>query len=129
MAGKRQHYLPKFLSKGFALKNDTQTVISWVFQKGKIYKFNVLNIGVEQYFYGNTNCVLDEDITHLENSFSVEIEKFRLIDSNVYHIKNSIFPKLFFLQLIRTRNARITIEEVYNYGIDKALVEVHIVVI
>jgi hypothetical protein len=123
MAGKRQHYLPRFLSKGFALKNDAQTVMSWVFQKDKIYKSNILNIGVEQYFYGNVNCVLDEDITSLENSFSVEIEKLRLIDSNVYHIKNGIFPKLFFLQLIRTRNARVTLEEIYNYGIDKAFSE------
>jgi Protein of unknown function (DUF4238) len=52
MAGERQHFLPRFLLKGFASRQSRQQFYTWVFQKGKeAFETNILNVGLAKNFY------------------------------------------------------------------------------
>lgn len=114
MAGKRQHYLPRFLSKGFNSKNKSKEPRSWVFTNDKVYETNLKNIGLQQYFCSGD---LDLKVTDLEREFSKQIDNIRKLNSTT-NIRNvEIISKLFYFQLIRTRNIRLTLRNIYNYSL------------
>jgi hypothetical protein len=120
MAGKRQHYLPRFLLKGFNSRKQSQKMMSWVFTKDKIYETNILNIGLQQYFYGDINTDLDSKISDLENIFSKQIDEIRKLNFSANNKNVEAISKLVYFQLIRTRNIRLTLKNVYHYGINLA---------
>jgi len=52
MAGKNQHYIPKFLQKAFATGNDEDYFFTWKFQRGQpATSDRIDNIGAETFFY------------------------------------------------------------------------------
>ena len=65
MAGIRQHYLPRFLLKGFASKEKKDQKCTYVFTKdAKAYETNIINIGLERQFYDSqNNHETDEAVT------------------------------------------------------------------
>lgn len=79
MAGKRQHFIPQFLQKGFASHVVGAQVFTWVYRKGiKPFNPNIKNVGVEGYFYSESDDQkLDEAITASEESFSFIVSSLR----------------------------------------------------
>ncbi|MDO4247409.1 MAG: DUF4238 domain-containing protein [Neisseria sp.] len=77
MAGKRQHYIPQFLQRGFAIEGDKKK--AFVIRAGKAaYLSNIQDIGVEGYFYTEGEDVLVDDlITEEENLIAPIINDFR----------------------------------------------------
>jgi len=80
MAGKGQHYLPRFLLKGFSSRTVNKESYVWVHRKGKIsYESNIQRIAKESYFYGTKeDSDVDDKITKMETeSFSTLIDELR----------------------------------------------------
>jgi hypothetical protein len=73
MAGKRQHYLPQFLQRGFASSPDGAR--TWLYRKDTVPReARMRDVGVEQNFYSvESDASLDETITEIERNEFVEI--------------------------------------------------------
>lgn len=72
---KRHHYIPQYYLKGFSIP-ETEKV--WVYHKNDKQKdshdTNVMNLGVEKYFYKLNLYEGDDDTKVLEEYFANEIE-------------------------------------------------------
>lgn len=77
MSGKRQHFIPQFLQKGFTDRSNGDKV--WVYRKGaKPFDTNTLNSGVEGYFYSEDgDRQVDDAITEVEKRFSTLVDALR----------------------------------------------------
>ncbi len=106
MSGKRQHYIPRFLQKGFISHESGKESYTWVFSKNKEpYNTNIKNFGLERNFYTSDDGIsADEIITKKEIEFSAIIQKLRQEDLSV--LNNSKLPFLLAHLLIRTRLIR-----------------------
>src|SRR3569623_632228 len=75
MAGKKQHFIPRFLLRGFAHASSEKV---WVYKKNtKPFLTNISNIGAERFFYTHNNDDVDDLITHFENKFSDLVNSLR----------------------------------------------------
>jgi len=76
MAGKRQHFIPRFVQRGF-LSQKEQT---WVFDKTRgSYQTSIDNVGLQSYFYGKqSENNIDLEITKSEPKYAKLIEELRL---------------------------------------------------
>lgn len=72
MAGKRQHFIPQFLQRGFASHVVRDEAFTWVYRKGdEPFNANIKNVGVEGFFYSEGgDRQLDDSITTSERDFS-----------------------------------------------------------
>jgi len=78
MSGKRQHFQPRFLLKGFSSKRIGDIYFSWLYRKNTIPKeVDIRDIGVEKKFYNNGNSKIDEAITEEENYLGMLVNKLR----------------------------------------------------
>src|SRR5437667_11036793 len=81
MSGKRQHYLPQFLQRGFASATDrTRT---WYYRRTAIPKdVGIRYVGVEDYFYSDSlDTTLDTSITALESGeLLVQFSKYETVN-------------------------------------------------
>ncbi len=71
MAGKRQHYIPKFLQRGFLAEKKGKKEFAFCYQaEGNVFKTDIENIGVGTYFYSELSDsgdpTLDDEITEYE---------------------------------------------------------------
>ena len=107
MAGRRQHYLPKFLQAGFASKTIGDRIFTWVFRKDRApFEANTRHVGVEQDFYaqGDDQSV-DEIITHAEaNEFAAVVNEARVAPAGV--IGRGSFPCVLAHLEVRSRHLR-----------------------
>ena len=75
MSGRKQHYIPQLLLRGFCSREQTKPFHAWVFTKdGKSYESNIDSIGAERDFY-----VFDEDLNADDHITSLEPEFGKLI--------------------------------------------------
>lgn len=107
MSGKRQHFIPQFLQRGFVSHKKGDKFYTWVFRKDiQPFNSNIENVGVEGYFYTiNNDYNLDNKITDIENRFGSIISiarNTRTIDG--YSSQN--FGELIAHLEIRTRHLR-----------------------
>jgi len=112
MAGSRQHFLPRFLIKGFSSRIHKNEYYCWVFTKdNNPYEANLQNIGLEKYFYGKSEEMeVDEIITQQEVKYSAQLERVRSINSAC--TLDSRFPAEFIAHLIfRAKHLRITAQK------------------
>src|SRR2546423_1901463 len=79
MSGKRQHFIPRFLQKGFASHSVGRETFVWAFRKGvSPYNPNIDNVGVEGYFYTEgADTEVDASITSAEYQLGDLIEHLR----------------------------------------------------
>lgn len=79
MAGERQHYIPRFLLKGFASKTSGNKAFIWYFQKGNAPKeVSLRDIALEKNFYGEPgDGSLDAEITEKEKYQASVISRLR----------------------------------------------------
>lgn len=106
MSGKRQHFIPQFLQRGFSSHSDSGKYYTWVFRKDSSpFNTNIKNIGIENEFYTlDGNSKVDEKITKLENSLGRLIFKIR--NEPFGKLEFSKIPKLIAHIEIRTRHLR-----------------------
>jgi hypothetical protein len=112
MAGKRHHYLPRFLQKGFSSRQNGKEVYTWVFKKAiDPYETNIINVGTEKLFYGvSEELSLDDDITEKELEFSPLLEELRGYSSDA-KIENNCINEFVVHIVTRTRHIRLSMEE------------------
>lgn len=72
MSGKKQHYIPQALLRGFLADHKGKRGQAWVYKSGKSpYPSSILDIAAERYFYSDlgqgTSKTLDDRITDYEN--------------------------------------------------------------
>lgn len=114
MSGKRQHFIPRFLQTGFA--NEKQ--LTWVYRKGsKTFKANIVNVGVETYFYSHQgDNEADDLITEAERPYSSTIKSLR--ESNQQPPARQIAEMIAHFE-VRTRNLRKNFLDATDYLITK----------
>jgi hypothetical protein len=112
MAGKRQHYLPRFLQKGFSCRQNGKEIYTYVFKNNiEPYESNIINVGAESFFYGNHNSVsIDEEITEKELEFFPLLEELRQFSSDT-RIQDKPINEFIIHLIIRTRHIRLSMEE------------------
>lgn len=122
MSGKRHHFIPKFLQKGFSIEIDSKTQKIWVYKKNSsTYPANIIDSGVEGYFYGiDGDNSLDDEITQLEDKYSRLISLARQQPTNTKLDKKSVF-KLIYNFEIRTRNLRESFRESMQFVVQEVL--------
>jgi len=122
MGGKKQHYLPQFLLKGFKAeieeKLSSNQIFAWHFHNniGKtIRKDNIDTIAQKSQFYGNrTYTDLDIKIGYKEDIHSSLLEKIRNLDKDAKLENVKEISELVFLQFMRTRNYRLSLEKFFD---------------
>lgn len=74
MVKKRHHYVPRHYLKGFAIPRQFKNI--WVYPKdgGEPFKTNIINTGVENYFYSTLKEDGSKDNETIENFLEREIE-------------------------------------------------------
>lgn len=110
MAGKRQHYLPRFLQRGFV--SSPQGERTWLYRKGiSIKEVGIRGIGVEDYFYSDAaNSGLDDSITKAETEeFGKAVNYLRQGASAADHISH--LARLISHLEVRSKNLREGFEE------------------
>jgi hypothetical protein len=122
LSGKRHHFLPKFLQKGFAIEEDSKTQKVWVYKKNSpTYPANIIDCGVEGYFYGiDGDSTLDDEITTLEDKYGQIINSARTSPLDRKLDKKST-SKLIYNFEIRTRNLRQNFRESMGFVAQEVL--------
>lgn len=107
MSGKRQHFLPRFLLKGFASRRKGKQWFIWVFHAGNApFETNIVNIGTESHFYGTPGPgTLDERLTEAESDDSNLVEKLRSGNAQALRDRQRLASLVFRLGA-RSRNLR-----------------------
>jgi hypothetical protein len=79
MPGKRQHYIPRFLLKGFCSKTEGTKSFIWYFRKGsKPSEISIRDVAVSKKFYGDSGPEsIDKKLTKMEQQFGPTIERLR----------------------------------------------------
>ncbi|HSR68713.1 MAG TPA: DUF4238 domain-containing protein [Acidobacteriota bacterium] len=115
MAGRRQHFLPQFLLKGFSSKEKGGSVFTWVCRKGgKLFEPNIQNVGVAKDFYDLDTAEIDDRITRLEPQLAVILDKLRL-ETRSRRLVNDRIPELVTHFSIRTRHLRMAVFEAGDF--------------
>lgn len=97
MAGKRQHYLPRFLQRGFLIEREDpekEGERTWLHRLGAPARpVGIGDVGVEDWFYSRKGLLdevtLDDVVTELEKGFSRDVATLRTFTPDV-----AIEPKL-----------------------------------
>jgi len=106
MAGKRQHYIPRFLQQGFSSHSVGDASFTWVYRKGsRAFNTNIVNVGTEGFFYTEGDDALaDDKITKAEDRFAVLVKSLR--EHSPGSISGPELPELISHLEIRTRHFR-----------------------
>jgi hypothetical protein len=112
MAGKRQHYIPKFLQRGFLAENSNDSERTWLYRRGAPAKLvGIRDVGVGEHFYSSASTdglpTLDDQITAIEGSIYATLEDIKAGDVNSA-VESSIAALLLTHLVIRTAHVRST---------------------
>lgn len=82
MAGKRQHYIPRFLQRGFLAERTDDAERTWLHRRGSAARLvTIRDVGVGEFFYsklsGAGDETLDDLITSIEGNILVDLQKIR----------------------------------------------------
>ncbi len=121
MSGKRQHFMPRFLQRGFVSHTSDGEFFTWLRRKNsRPLNTNLKNAGVEGFFYSHDHCTkLDEAITQFEGSACHLISALR--DGLPLPSDPSIVPSLLAHLEMRTRHVRQSFLGAGNYLIDELM--------
>jgi uncharacterized protein with HEPN domain len=116
MAGDRQHVLPRFLLKGFASRVERKGTYTWVYSKEREpFETNIINIGVEKYFYGGDGELnVDDDITDFEGEYAPLLDELREHKGQV-DISDPRIANLITHFVVRTKHIRDSYRESIEY--------------
>lgn len=108
MAGINQHYLPKFLQRGFVSSAEGEPESAWVFHTNSAPKNEPLKkIGVESGFYNDgADTSVDDEITKAENHYANAVNRLRTGSPRT--VDEVEIPKLLSNLEVRSRHLRQT---------------------
>lgn len=116
MAGARQHFLPRFLLRGFQSRISGDRVYTWVQRKAEpSFESNIQNVFVGGKFYEGGQKDVDPDITTLENRFGPVIKRLRQEPASTT-LSMSEIPELIVHLSIRTKNIRDCLIDLAKYA-------------
>lgn len=117
MAGKRHHFIPQFLQRGFASHvitrvNKVDDYNAWVFRKsGAAFNTNIKNIALEGQFYNQDgDTFVDDTITDAEGPLSSFVTKLRIADDGTVVDSQNAANLLMHIS-VRTRHLRQSLKE------------------
>lgn len=121
MAGKRQHYIPRFLQEGFASHTEGSAVYTWVYRKGITpFNANIANVGVEGEFYTEgADTEVDDLITDAEGTWASLIRAMR--SGKQADLADPQIPVLIAHLEVRTRHVRQNFDRAGNYLVSQFL--------
>ncbi len=107
--GPNQHFLPRFLQRGFASGRGGRNPLVWYFPRNESISHQRINtIGADAYFYGHpSESPVDERLKARENDFGAMVFKLRKAKASQV-IENQLMPELFAHMAVRTKNLRQT---------------------
>jgi hypothetical protein len=114
MAGKRQHYLPQFLQRGFVSTIDGRQ--TWLYLKNAPPReVGIRDVGVEENFYNvESDSSVDKTITIIEREeFAGIIEQARIGSCDAQTLSH-VIPTLIAHLEVRSRHLRMTFTELAN---------------
>ncbi len=87
MAGKRQHYMPRLLQRGFLTPSRPGIELTWLHRRGvAARRVSIRDVGVGEYFYSKLRddgvATLDDLITELEGPLDRDIKQIRAAPIN-----------------------------------------------
>ncbi|MBI6909760.1 DUF4238 domain-containing protein [Pseudomonas palleroniana] len=115
MSGIRQHYIPKFLQKGFRSPGNGKIVRCWVYELNKPPRSaNIQDVGLERYFYAvDGEPDLDDKITDAERDvYAPLVDHLRAGNLNAAVILN--IPGLLAHLEIRSRHVRLNMQNMID---------------
>lgn len=82
MAGKRQHYIPQLLQRGFLAESPEEAERTWLHRRDSVARLvGIRDIGVEDWFYSRKSAdgvpTLDDAITEYERGLSQRVRLLR----------------------------------------------------
>jgi hypothetical protein len=100
MSGRRNHYLPQLLMRGFKSRQRKKEYYSWIYQSNvQQFEVNIKNIGVEKDYYSlNDSTTIDDRMTTDENYYAKIINSIRIdstISTSHYNILNNFIVDLY----------------------------------
>jgi hypothetical protein len=106
MAGKRQHFIPRFLQEGFASHTSGDATFTWVYRRdAKAFNSNIINVGVEAAFYTEgSDTQADDLITEAEGEFAALVRYLKTERPTA--ISDPRVPLLIAHLEVRTRHLR-----------------------
>lgn len=115
MAGKRQHYIPQFLQRGFLADHPDDAERTWLHRRGAPPKLvGIRDVGVSEYFYSrlpiNGEPTLDGRITDAEGQILSDLENIRAAAFGV-EIDESVAARLVTHLTLRTAHVRSTVSQ------------------
>lgn len=107
MSGKRHHYIPQFLQRGFVSHSCGGEFFTWVYRRNtQPFNTNIANTGVEGYFYSQgEDSHADDNITVAEDSYFALVDALRGGSKEAIDDSNSLSELVTHLEL-RTRHLR-----------------------
>lgn len=119
VAGNRQHFIPRFLLKGFAVPGTNAAPRVWVYRRGvPPFESSLEHIAVERHFYGKAEeSALDARITDLESDFAPVLAAVRELP-NATHVAAQNVPRLAAHLFARTRQIRMSLESAFRPVLD-----------
>lgn len=123
MSGRRHHFIPQFLQRGFASHSSGKDFYTWVYRKGDINPFNsnIRNIGMEGDFYSeDKETVLDDKITDVEYEFGIFVNELRKAEFST-KVDKSKAAKLIAHLEVRTKNIRINFRNAGTHLINEMI--------
>ncbi len=123
MAGKRQHYIPRFLQRGFLDASDSKADRTWLYRRGtKPRLVGIRDVGVGEYFYSKLSSdgikTLDDLITESERDLDADLIIIRSAPVG-QPINAEIAARLVVHLAIRTNHVRST----FSQGAEKIVDE------
>jgi len=112
MAGKRQHYIPKCLQRGFLAETNGSAEMTWQFRRWSDPKcVGITDVGVSDWFYSkrsvNGERTLDDIITDFENEGGLGAQLLRLRSASPgQQIDGSVASEVVTHLMVRTRHVR-----------------------
>ncbi|MEF3696627.1 DUF4238 domain-containing protein [Desulfolutivibrio sp.] len=119
MAGKRQHYLPRFLQRGFLSRKRKREELAFVFySNGKHYEHSIKQIAVESRFYEIDEMTADDVVTDLEGCYAGIVDRIRKSGKIQSDDLNKLVEFIDHL-VLRTKNSRSLLGGSTGYLVDK----------
>ncbi len=122
MSGKRQHTIPQFVLRGFAIPSDGRDSFTCkVFRNdGEPYKTNIINVGVQHHFYSHSNISdVDANITRMEADFAKLLDQIKRGKQSA--LSNHLLPRMLFHFEMRTRCLRETLLHTTGILVNKCM--------
>jgi hypothetical protein len=123
MSGDRQHFLPRFLLRGFNSRPESKdAAFTWVFRSALApFESNIINVGISKDFYTiDGDPALDDLITKMEDRFGNYVNELRARDSENKLLDPDI-PELITHLILRSKHLRDAFQRSAFYMIDALL--------